>query len=262
MDKLNKVISYIERNLDGQISFQHLARLAGVSRDTLPRIFVFLTRISIYDYIRKRRLSKAYEDLKDTKLRVVDIAFKYGYNSAATFSRAFKKEFGLTPLQARRSRKHIAIFPKLLFRGDAHPANNLEAEIINDVPSIILYGVIVTSKDYDGLLYKIRRLYNQLLASGQYQEWDQLGRYGIYYTNKSHCYFVGTKHKGTGLTEFRITGGRYAVFHLGSRQQKEILKLEEKVYKQWLPATNFIVGKGLNFEFYHPHGVDLYFSIR
>lgn len=261
MDKLNKVINYIERNLDGQISFQHLARLAGVSQDTLPRIFIFLTRISIYDYIRKRRLSKSYEDLRNTKLRVIDVALKYGYNSTATFSRAFKKEFGLTPLQTRKSRKRITIFPKLLFQGNAHPASSLEAEII-DFPATTLYGITVASKDYDGLLYKIRRLYNQLRASGQYRIWDQLGRYGIYYTNKAHYYFVGTKDKGPSLTEFHLASGRYAVFHLNSRQQKEILRLEEKVYKQWLPATNFMFGKGLNFEFYHPHGVDLYFSIR
>ncbi len=261
MNKLNKVIDYIERNLDGEISFRYLARLAGVNQDTLSRIFIFLTRISIYEYIRKRRLSKAYEDLRNTKLRVIDIAIRYSYNSTAAFSRAFKKEFGLTPLQARKSRGRITIFPKLLFQGDIYPGNGLEAEIM-DFPTTTLYGIMVTSKEYEGLLYKIRRLYSQLRASGLYRQWDQFSRYGIYYTDKSHCYFVGTEHREDDLTEFRLIGGRYAVFHLNSRRQKEIIKLEEKIYKQWLPATNFMVGKGLNFELYHPHGVDLYFSIR
>lgn len=261
MDKLNRVIDYIERNLDGEISFRYLARLAGVNQDTLPRIFIFLTRISIYEYIRKRRLSKAYEDLRNTKLRVIDIAIRYGYNSTAAFSRAFKKEFGFTPFQARKSRRRITIFPKLLFHGDICPDNGLEAEII-DFPTTTLYGVIVTSKKHEDLLYKIRRLYGQLRVSGLYRQWDQFGRYGIYYTDKSHYYFVGTEHREGDLTEFHLTGGKYAVFHLNSRQQREIIKLEEKIYKQWLPATNFMVGKGLNFEFYHPHGVDLYFSIR
>lgn len=261
MDKLNKAINYIERNLDGQISLHHLARITGVSQDTLPRIFIFLTHMSMYDYIRKRRLSKAYEDLRNTRLRIIDVALRYGYNSTATFSRAFKKEFSLTPLQARKSRKRITIFPKLLFQGDTHPDSGLEAEIIN-IPTTTLYGTMVVSEDYDGLLYKIRCLYNQLRAKGQYQNWDKIGRYGVYYTDKSHCYFAGTKHKDVGLMEFDLAGGRYAVFHLNSRQQKEILKLEERIYKQWLPATNFMVGKGLNFEFYHSNGVDLYFSIR
>lgn len=261
MDKLNRVIDYIEHNLDREISLWYLARLAGVSQDTLPRIFIFLTRISIYEYIRKRRLSKAYEDLRNTKLRVIDIAIRYGYNSTAAFSRAFKKEFGFTPFQARKSRRRITIFPKLLFYGDICPDNGLEAEII-DFPTTTLYGVIVTSKKHEDLLYKIRRLYGQLRVSGLYRQWDQFGRYGIYYTDKSHYYFVGTEHREGDLTEFHLTGGKYAVFHLNSRQQREIIKLEEKIYKQWLPATNFMVGKGLNFEFYHPHGVDLYFSIR
>lgn len=261
MNKLNEIVDYIERNLETEISFEHLSRLAGVNKDTLERIFIFITRISLRDYIRKRRLSKAYEELRNTKLRVIDIALKYGYNSTAAFSRAFKKEFGLSPLKARKSRRRIKIFPKLLFQSKIYSNGNLEAEIIT-LPDKTLYGLEIASKDYGGLLYKIRHLYNQLYTDGRYKKWDEFGRYGIYYTDEAHRYFVGTERRTTGLTKFHLIGGRYAIFHLNSRQQQKIIELEEKIYKQWLPATDFMAGKGFNFEFYSQEGVDLYFSIR
>ncbi len=261
MDRLNKVIDYIEDNLDGEISLDHLARLAGVNKDTLQRIFTFLTRFSIYDYIRRRRLSKAYEDLRDTDLKVLDIAIKYGYSSSAAFSHAFKKEFKLSPLQARKIRRKIKIFPKLLFQGQVHPRNELEAEIIQ-FPAKTLYGFKVTCRDYGGELYKIRRLYDELRAKGYYEKWEAHDRYGIFYSDLEHCYFVGTEIKEQGLDVFRLNGGKYAAFHLDSRQQKQILKLENWIYKQWLPVTNFKAGNNINFELYRPGGVDLYFSIH
>ncbi len=261
MDRLNKVIDYIEDNLDGEISLDHLARLAGVNKDTLQRIFTFLTRSSIYDYIRRRRLSKAYEDLRNTRLRVLDIALKYSYNSTASFSRAFKNEFGLSPAEARKTRRRIKIFPKLLFQGYIRPKGELEAEII-DFPAKTLYGFMVDCDDYGGVLYKIRHLYDELRNNGYYQKWESYNRYGVFYSDTKHRYFVGIDHKEKDLAKFHLRGGRYAVFRLNSRQQKEILRLEDKIYKQWLPATNFKAGNNINFELYHPEGVDLYFSIH
>lgn len=261
MDKLNKVIDYIEANLDAEISLDYIARLAGTNKDALQRIFVFLTRFSIHDYIRRRRLSKAYEDLRNTHLKVLDIAVRYGYSSTAAFSHAFKREFNLSPLEARKARRKIKIFPKLLFQGQVQPSGGLEAEIVH-FPTKTLYGFEVTCKDYGGELYKIRRLYDKLREEGYYKKWEASERYGIFYSNLEHCYFVGTETKEKGLTAFHLAGGKYAVFHLDSRQQKEILKLENWIYKQWLPVTNFNASNNINFELYRPGGVDLYFSIR
>ena len=56
---LNQMIKYIEEHLTENIEYKELAKIVGISEYNLQRIFVFLTNMSISEYIRKRRLSRA-----------------------------------------------------------------------------------------------------------------------------------------------------------------------------------------------------------
>ena len=60
---LNKMTQYIEEHLTEKINYSELAKIVGVSEYSLQRIFMFLTNISLAEYIRKRRLSKDLEEL-------------------------------------------------------------------------------------------------------------------------------------------------------------------------------------------------------
>ena len=60
-ESLNNVINEIEENLTEKIEYKDLAKIIGTSSYTLQRIFAFLTGITLTEYIRKRRLSKAAE---------------------------------------------------------------------------------------------------------------------------------------------------------------------------------------------------------
>ena len=102
---LNEMIDHIENHLTDEIKYKDLAKIVGINDFILQRVFTFVSGISISEYIRKRRLSKAYEDLKLTNDKVIDIALKYGYDSYISFSRAFKKEFNQTPTIVRKDKK-------------------------------------------------------------------------------------------------------------------------------------------------------------
>ena len=78
-DLLNNMIDYIEENLTEDIKYKDLAKIVGVSEYSLQRIFMFLAGISLFEYIRKRRLSKAFEELKTTNIKVIDLALKYQF---------------------------------------------------------------------------------------------------------------------------------------------------------------------------------------
>ena len=102
-DCLNEMIKYIEDNLDCQINLDTLSKITNTNLFILERIFMFLTNMTINEYIKKRRLnSKAFEEIRNTDYKIIDIAFKYQYNSAVSFNRAFKKLFGITPTECRR----------------------------------------------------------------------------------------------------------------------------------------------------------------
>lgn len=93
-DSLNKLIETIEKNLEAPIDYNELAKIIGTSAYAMQRIFVFLTGITLTEYIRKRRLSKAAEELKRTDSKIIDIAIKYQYDSPISFTNAFKKMYG------------------------------------------------------------------------------------------------------------------------------------------------------------------------
>ena len=102
---LNEVINYIEVHLDTKIDCKEMSKIVGLSEYSLQRIFMLLANMSLTEYIRQRRLSKALEDLKNSNMKIIDIAFKYNYNSSISFSRAFKQYFGVTPSECRKNNK-------------------------------------------------------------------------------------------------------------------------------------------------------------
>ncbi len=70
-DYLNKMITYIENNLDNKIDYNELSKITKTNIFILERIFMFLTDMTITEYIRKRRLSKAFEEIRNTNLKIL-----------------------------------------------------------------------------------------------------------------------------------------------------------------------------------------------
>ncbi|MCL2517912.1 MAG: AraC family transcriptional regulator [Oscillospiraceae bacterium] len=99
--RMNAVLDYIEENLDGEIDDDRIALLYASPKGMFQRIFANITDMTLAEYIRKRRLTQAAFDIRHTDEKIIDIAIKYGYNSAVAFSSAFKNFHGITPSEAR-----------------------------------------------------------------------------------------------------------------------------------------------------------------
>lgn len=102
-ERIQNSIYYIEDNLDNELNIEDCAKKAYMSVSNYYRMFLSIVGYNIKEYIRLRRLSLAYSDLekKDTET-ILDIAVKYFYNSADSFTRAFKKQFGILPSEIRK----------------------------------------------------------------------------------------------------------------------------------------------------------------
>ena len=105
--ELNKVIEYIENNLEEKIEYKELAKMIGVNEYTFQRIFSLISNVSISEYIRNRRLSNAGQELYLKGEKVIDIAIKYQYGNSTAFSRAFEKFHGIKPSEVRKNPETI-----------------------------------------------------------------------------------------------------------------------------------------------------------
>ena len=224
-DRLNKMIGYIENNIDREIDFNQLAKITNMNLFILERIFVFLTNMTITEYIKKRRLSKAFEEIRNTNYKIIDIAIKYQYNSASSFNRAFKQLFHITPTECRKGIGNYQIMPIEYFKKN-ESKYNFDYEI-KKLDSIFLYCYHVTSKTHSDLLYKIRQLYQEVKANGRYNEFNEVGMYGIYFKDEHlHHYYLGSTNT------------------------------------RWIPATNYTITNNLKIELYNKDHCFIYLPIK
>ena len=134
VQRMNLVLDYIENNLDGEIEENRIAELSASQKGMFQRIFSVLTDMSLSEYIRKRRLTQAAHDIQNTDEKIIDIALKYGYNSADTFSFAFKAFHGITPSDAKKAGNQIQSFYPLVFeiKLSVKGGNDMESRIIEN----------------------------------------------------------------------------------------------------------------------------------
>lgn len=98
---IQRAIDYIENHLDESIDYVEVAKCAYSSSYHFQRVFGLLCGMTVGEYIRCRRLSRAVGDLLAGE-KVLDVAVKYGYESSESFSRAFCRFHGCLPSQVKR----------------------------------------------------------------------------------------------------------------------------------------------------------------
>lgn len=85
-DVVQKVIDYIETNLEEELDLDHIAEKAGYSKFYLNRTFTEYTDITIHKYLQSRRLTVAAERLVKTDKPIIEIAYDAGYDTQQSFS--------------------------------------------------------------------------------------------------------------------------------------------------------------------------------
>ena len=110
MERIQRAVEYIEKNLTGSISLQQIAGESFMSPYHFHRVFHGTIGQTVSEYIRERRLTLAAIRLAGTKDRIIDLAFEFGFESQEAFTRAFKKQFGYTPAKYRTLGKNSVLY--------------------------------------------------------------------------------------------------------------------------------------------------------
>lgn len=115
-EKLQIIIDYVENHLQRKeepVDVQEISKIAGCSYGFFQKVFSYMNGISFAEYVRSRKMTLAGYDLKSTDMKVVDISYKYGYDSPTSFTKAFQQFHGISPIEARRDENKLRILPKM-----------------------------------------------------------------------------------------------------------------------------------------------------
>lgn len=113
--QMKQAMTYIESHLAEEIDYNTVAMTMGCSEWEFRRLFSFLAQMPLSEYIRRRRLTVSIEAIRNGE-KIIVIAQRYGYESHASFSRAFKNLFGITPTMARHDKVQLKPFQPLAFK--------------------------------------------------------------------------------------------------------------------------------------------------
>ena len=110
VNAVQRMQEYIDDHIMEEITLNELSKVAGYSQWHSARIFKKLLNKSPFEYIRALRLSKAALVLRDEQPRVIDVAFDFVFSSHEGFTKAFSKQFGISPRKYIKNAPPIGLF--------------------------------------------------------------------------------------------------------------------------------------------------------
>jgi len=129
VERMNKAIGYIEDHLTEDIDYAEAAKVAGCSAYHFQRMFPFIADVSLSEYIRRRRLTLAAFELRNSGVKVIDLALKYGYDSPEAFARAFQQLHGAAPTAARHPGTKLKAYSRISFQFSVKGASEMNYRI-------------------------------------------------------------------------------------------------------------------------------------
>ena len=256
MHQFNRTMEYLESKLDAEVDLQQFQQLSGYSYALFSRLFSILADMTLAEYLRNRRLSEAVTDLRESSEKVIDIAVKYGYESADAFSAAFKKFHDATPSEVRNG-KPDRVFPRLQLCLKITGGKYMDIKI-QKKPAFTVAGVLLEAIDNS----QCPTAWDQLYANHSLESLENLGSgqsFGICsdvkegeIINYMAAYDVTDKAKAEelGLSIREIAEAEYAIVPVKGAIPASIHNAWKYVLEVFCPETGYRHSGAPDFEVY------------
>lgn len=269
LKRINNVIGFVEKNLDKDLHLEELAQKAFCSPFHFHRIFKAITGETLNSLIVRKRIERIASVIAvGTNESFADLAYKYGFNSASSFSRAFKKFYGISPSEFKENSKNKnsrigkeLITPEQYIYSINNILNWINMNAVTEVkelPEMTLAGIMHIGKP-DKIKNTYERLFKWAYSKGFANSQD-FKAVTIYHDNpgitemsklrQSLCVTADGNFSGDGdIGKILIQKGRFAVGHF------EITPVQfAKAWENmcvWVAENGYAFRDGDYFEIYH-----------
>ena len=264
LEAITSSIKYMEEHLTDDITAEQVAQEVNISPLYFQKGFSILCDISVSEYIRNRRLSLAGRDLRTGDCKVIDAALKYGYDSPDSFTKAFTRFHGITPVQAKLGEGELKEFLPLKLHVSMKGGFEMECKIVKKAAFTVI-GSAKIIKDCDGFKEcpKFWDEHNKMKSDcAQTAEsrpksgacLDQTYKIpegpGYFKYMIADDYVPGREYPEKFTTEV-IPENTWAVFPCKGAMPEALQSVNQKIFSEWLPQNpDYEVAGNYNIEMY------------
>jgi AraC family transcriptional regulator len=251
LNAMNDAVEYLEANITEKLDIEKVAKIALSSTFHFQRMYYMLTGVTVAEYVRRRRLTLAAQDILSGE-KIIDVAYRYGYETPEAFTKAFKKMHGISPSVSRKPGTNLMAYPKLSFHISIKGDKNMNYKII-EKGSFSVVGKQTRISAVDGENFnQVPKFWDDCMNDGSY-EWlrskaSKLGVMGVSmdlqnFNNGFFTYMMGIeKIKDTlpkGYTSVTIPAETWAVFESVGPLPGAIGDITRRIFAEWFPATGY-----------------------
>ena len=255
LSNMNKAMEYIEEHLTEDIDYSDISKISCCSEYHFKRMFSFLSGVGLSEYIRRRRLTLAALDLKDANMRIIDVAVKYGYDSADSFSRAFHSMHGILPSKARSEETQLKAYPKMTFQLSIKGGCEMNYRIVKKGPFKLVgfkKRVPIVFKGINPDIAKLAELLTPEVIK-QLKVISNVEPTGIISASTNFSegrieekgeldHYNGVATSSNETAEFdvlKISAGTWVVFESIGPFPETLQNVWGRIYSEWFPASGY-----------------------
>ena len=253
---VNRALRFVEDHLtDEGLSVEAVAREAAYSSFYLQRLFFVLTGMSLADYIRRRKLSMAGQELQVSGAKVIDVALRYGYETPESFQKAFRRFHGVTPSAAQRTRVQLRYLNPLQIKVELTGGSVMDYLVEKLEPMTVMGAV--RRFTYEAAQAEIPKFWSEYYAKGMDKQVS--GMIGVCFDDAStadFAYMIGTfcapdAPVPQGFEKRDIAAHTWAKFRATGPMPGALQQVTRQIFTDWLPNnTEYSLAEGVNIEWY------------
>lgn len=256
IESIRKAIDYMEENITEELTVEKIAKQIDISPYYFQKGFSMLCGFTVGEYIRKRRLSLAGQDLMSSNKKIIDLAIQYGYDSPDSFTKAFLRFHGVTPLAVRKEGAVVKSYAPLRINLERKGGYTMDYKI-EKKEAFQVVGLAKTFA-YEKAYTDVPKLWEEFFAKGSNQ--TICGKYGINNDkemkgNEFEYMIADDYSEGEEIPEGFVTktipAHTWAVFPCIGDTKKTIQEINQKIFQEWLPnARDYTIAEGYFIEMY------------